>query len=58
MMFYNEMEPLYLETEALGARWEAGLLQARGECGSQINKTSNNRALQDILFLSKSLTST
>ena len=55
MKFYDETQPLYLETDAYGLRLGAGLLQTRsGSCCPRV-KTPDNSILRSISFVSKSL---
>ena len=48
MKFYDETQPLYLETDASGVRLGATLLQTRSSVSSQRDKVPNNSILRCI----------
>ena len=57
MKFYNETNPLYLETKASGIGLGATLLQMRDGAMCPRNIAPNNTILRPIAFVHKSLTS-
>ena len=57
MKFYNETQPLYLETNASGVRLGASLLQTRSGTSCPRDKTTDNIISRPIAFDSKSLSS-
>ena len=57
MKFYDEIQPLHLETDAFGVRLGAALLQLRSGASCPRDKAPNNSILRPIAFASKSLSS-
>ena len=57
MKSYDETKPLYLETDALGIRLGAALLQTRDEAICPKDILPDYTILKPIAFASKSLTS-
>ena len=57
MNFYNERDWLYLETDVLGVRLGASLVQVRDRIQSPKDEASDTSALWPITFASKSLIS-
>ena len=55
MRFYDETQPLYLETDASGTGLRAALLQARSGTCCPRDKAPANSILRPIEFASKSL---
>ena len=56
MKFYDNNEPLYLETDASGIGLGAALLQLRDDRSCQTHMAPDNTILCPITFMSKSLT--
>ena len=57
MKFYDENQPLYLETETSGVRLGAALPQTRSGTGCPRDKAPDNSIFRPIAFASKSLSS-
>ena len=57
MKFYNESQPLYLETDASGVGLGAALLQTRKGTSCPRDEAPDNSILRPIAFMSKSLSS-
>ena len=57
MKFYDETQPLYLETDASGVRLGAALQQSRSGTSCQGDKVPDNSILRPITFASKCLSS-
>ena len=57
MKFYDETQPLYLETDASGVRLGTVLLQTRSGTSCSNDKAPYNSILRPIMFASKSLSS-
>ena len=56
MKFYNDTEPLYLETDASGVGLGAALLQLHDNTTCQKDRASDNAVLHPVTFAGKSLT--
>ena len=57
MKFYNEKEPLYLETDASGVGLGPGLLQVRDRMNYPADAVPNNTKMRPTEFASMSLSS-
>ena len=57
MKFYDEIQPLYLDTDMSGTGLGAALLQTRDGIKCQTDTAPDNSILRPIAFPSKSLTS-
>ena len=57
MVFYNEKEQLYLQTDVLDVSWGVSLIQVRDGMHFPRNEVPYNAALQPVAFARKSLTS-
>ena len=55
--FYNETQPLYLETDVSGVRLVVSLLKTRSGTSCPRDKASDNSILRPIMFASESLSS-
>ena len=55
MMFYDENEPQYLETDAFGVGLGVGLLQIREKINCPYDEAPDNTVLHPTAFASKSL---
>ena len=55
--FYDEIKPLYMETDASGARLGASLLQTRGGTSFPRDEAPDNRILRPMTLMSNSLSS-
>ena len=57
MKCYDETQPLYLETDASGARLGAALIQTRSSTSCPRDKAPDNSILSPIMFASKNTSS-
>ena len=57
MKFYDEIQPLYMETDVSGTRLGAALLQTRKGASCPTDKAPDNSILRPIVFATKSLSS-
>ena len=57
MKFYDEIKPLYKETDASGLGMEAALLQTRSSTSCPRDEAPGNIFFRPIAFISKSLSS-